>query len=258
MLAAISIVGLGFVDGSADEHPHPTLVDAATTRCTVCHTTVATTHVGEEMRGRPCLDCHAFNDTRDGTSLTTEAAGATVLRSADASSGPEGDRTSSPRVATTVDAGTASRAGTRPATAAPPESSPSAAAPPAPESAEVAPTVVDPTVDRTRQLYVDGLHAFNGGRFDDAFETWRVMLAGNPGSWVLQVEIDSLITSAQSTLARFGDHGLYVVKKDGLHYVLSGVHGSKQDAVNALRVLPQALRSGGAFPIEAREILAGR
>lgn len=253
-MIAVGVAWVWVTDARSQDRPHPTLVDAATTRCTVCHSAVAATHVGEEIRGRPCLDCHAFNATRDGTSLTAQAAGATVVRPADAVTGPQVDHTS-PRPDTTP---VVESAGTQPTSAVPPASGPSGSATSAPAAAAVAPFTPGAAGDRTRQLYLDGLHAFNRGRFEEAFETWRVMLAGNSGSWVLQVEIDSLLTSVQSTLARYGDHGLYVVKKGDLHYVLSGVYGSSGDAVNALRDLPEALRSGGAFPIEIREILADR
>ena len=251
---AFAIVGIAVVGAavtSGNERPHPTLVDPATTRCTVCHTTVATTHVDEAMRGRPCLDCHTFNETRDGTSLTAQAAGANVVRSAAPVSAPDRAQTSTPPDTTAVSAGAVGGAPSEAPADAPPRAG-------SPTSAATAPIAAGPAGDRTQQLYVDGLQAFNRGRFDEAFDTWRVMLVGNPDAWVLQVEIDSLVTSAQSTLARYGDHGLYVVKRGDLHYVLSGVFASENAAGAALRDLPQPLRSGGAFPIRAREILGGR
>jgi len=256
---AFAIVGIAVVGAavaSGNERPHPTLVDPATTRCTVCHTTVATTHVDEATRGRPCLDCHAFNETHDGTSLTAQAAGANVVRSVAPEPAPDRAQTSTPPDNTAVAAGAVGGAPSEaPAEAPPMAGSPTAGSP---TSAATAPIAAGPASDRTQQLYVDGLQAFNRGRFDEAFDTWRVMLVGNPDAWVLQVEIDSLITSAQSTLARYGDHGPYVVPKGDLHYVLSGVFASENAAGAALRDLPQPLRSGGAFPIRAREILAGR
>lgn len=254
MVVVLALVG--GMEVTAEERPHPTLIDAATTTCTVCHTTVATTHVGEEMRGRPCLDCHAFNETRDGTSLTAQAAGANVVRSAAPVSAPDRAHRSTPPDATAVAAGAVGGA----ASEAPPDAPPMTESPTAgsPTSTATAPIAAGPTTDRTQQLYLDGRGAFNRGRFDEAFETWRVMLGGNPDAWVLQVEIDSLITSAQSTLARYGEHALYVVKRGDLHYVRSGVFASENDAAAALRDLPQPLRAGGAFPIRAREILTGR
>lgn len=247
----------------ADQRPHPTLIDPTTTACRVCHTTVEATHA-DGLRARACLDCHAFSASLNRTFLTTDAAPQAAA--------PASAQVDNGRVEAEVPAVAAPAAGAAgdPSPGRPPdEPSPvdpeaplphapnavTSAAPSQTEAVVQATPVADAIGNRSSQLYSDGLRAFRQSDFDDAFETWRLMLAGNPDAVVLQVEVDTYLESARSTLARFDDHGLYVVKKDGLHYVLAGVFGSEDEAFEGLRRLPSDLRSAGAFPIEARAIL---
>ena len=91
--------------------------------------------------------------------------------------------------------------------------------------------------DDTGHLYAEGMAAFNRADFDDAFHAWRLMLNDKPDHFVLQVEMDTYLVSAQSTVARYGDHSLYVVKKDDLYWVFSGLFATRAKAIEALRLL---------------------
>ncbi len=109
--------------------------------------------------------------------------------------------------------------------------------------------------DDTGHLFAEGMAAFNRADFDSAFDTWWLMLNERPDHFVLQVEMDTYLVSAQSTIARYGDHSLYVVKKDDRYWVLSGLFATRAKATEALRLLPKPLRQGGAFPIAVRQIV---
>jgi hypothetical protein len=117
------------------------------------------------------------------------------------------------------------------------------------------PAVVSGDADDTGHLYGEGMAAFNRADFDSAFHTWWLMLTDKPDHFVLQVEMDTYLVSAQSTVARYGDHSLYVVKKDDLYWVFSGLFETRAKAIEALRSLPEPLRQGGAFPVAVRQIV---
>jgi septal ring-binding cell division protein DamX len=118
--------------------------------------------------------------------------------------------------------------------------------------------MVSGDADDTMHLYVEGMAAFNREDFDRAFHTWWSMLTASPDHFVLQVEVDTFLASAQATVAKYGDHSLYVVKKDDLHWVFSGLFETRAKAIEALKLLPEPLRQGGAFPIAVRQIVPQR
>lgn len=99
------------------------------------------------------------------------------------------------------------------------------------------------------------MREFNRGDFDSAYDAWSLMLADNPGHFTLQVEVDSYFISVQSTVARYGDHSLYVLKMDDLYFVFSGLFATLTEANTALKLLPEPLRRGGAFPVAVRQIV---
>lgn len=214
---------------STEERPHPSLVDPAITKCTVCHTSLGAAHTaGASIED--CLSCHEFVMRSKKTFLVVED--------------PQPGVIDAPIPATTDTEVMTSHS---------------------PPAAETAPTT-DPTEEplpmimggetpRSRDLYGDGMAAFNNGEFDHAFDTWRAMLTGSPDYFALQVEVDSLFVSAQSTFARYGDHSLFIVKKDDLYWVFSGLYSSQEKAIEALHLLPESLRQGGAFPVAVRQIV---
>ena len=234
-----------------EERPHPSLVDPAITKCTVCHTAVASTHPGIAA-SQGCLSCHTLIEKSGKTFLIVEAnrqplaVDEPVARSGSANEGlrQEGVEDVAPPKATaagsqqhpTVDAA-AVAAGV----------------------AEQPPSSIDSAsagggAARSSDTYEIGRREFNRGDFDSAFGTWSMMLANNPDLFTLQVEVDSYFISAQSTMARYGDHSLYVLKKDDLYFVFSGLFSTFTEANEALKLLPEPLRRGGAFPVAVRQI----
>ena len=109
--------------------------------------------------------------------------------------------------------------------------------------------------DSAGRLYAEGKVAFSKGEFDTAFQTWRSMLADKLDHFVVQVEVDTYLETAQSTMAEYGNHSLYVLKKDELYWVFSGFYPTMAQAAEALQSLPEPLRRGGAFPVSVRQIL---
>lgn len=242
---------------SGEERPHPSVVDPAITRCAVCHSSLASNH--PENTASDCLSCHTF----------LERAGKTVV-AVDTDRAFQGTEvpppTTGPSASDTGRVGmgsvahleaTAQRTPTRLAaeTATVAESAKesrlSASPPPdgSPPSNEI--SVAD-------DLYAKGMWAFNRGEIDRAIDTWSLMLADRLDHFVLQVEVDTYLVSAQSTMARYGKHSLYVLRKDDMYWVFSGLFETREAAVDALKMLPEPLRRGGAFPITVRQIRADR
>ncbi len=260
----VLVVGMIVVSASAlsgEELSHPSLVDPAITKCTVCHKSLGAAHSGGGS-GDDCLSCHTFVQRSGKTFLIVEDS----QRSRDqddtheaVESGVEGIEQRETNTPVPQNIG-----------AARPE------APPAETVAEVAiarpapsatarlstgpperqdPVTVSGHLDDTMHLYVEGMAAFNRADFDRAFHTWWSMLTASPDHFVLQVEVDTYLASAQATVAKYGDHSLYVVKKDDLHWVFSGLFVTRAKAIEALKLLPEPLRQGGAFPIAVRQIV---
>ena len=235
-----------------EERSHPSLVDPAITKCTVCHTTVAASHP-ETAASQGCLSCHTLIEKSGKTFLIVEANRQPLgvdepsTRTGSASEGfkPEGVEGVAPPKATA--------GGAQP--------------PPAVDAAAVAAIVAEhpPTskggasagggAARSGDSYEIGRREFNRGDFDSAFGTWSMMLADNPDHFTLQVEVDSYFISVQSTVARYGDHSLYVLKMDDLYFVFSGLFATLTEANKALKLLPEPLRRGGAFPVAVRQIV---
>jgi hypothetical protein len=246
---------------SGKELSHPPLVDPAITKCTVCHTTVGATHP-EGVLGQNCLSCHTLvkrskktflivEDSRQSTDMVAmqvpvETGVGETERRESAAPVPPNTRSarSDPPPVETV----AKVAVVRPTASAPP-------LPPTGSPERQEPAIVSGDADDTRHLYAEGMAAFNRANFDSAFHSWWLMLNERPDHFVLQVEMDTYLVSAQSTLARYGEHSLYVVKKDDRYWVLSGLFATRAKAIEALRLLPEPLRQGGAFPIAVRQIM---
>jgi len=260
----VLVVGMAIVSVTAlsgEERAHPSLVDPVITKCTVCHKDVGGTHPVSASQ-QACLNCHRFEKRAKKTILIVEDAPRArdaddVQRAVETSGGEserEGqdspvapDRTaprSDPTPAAPIDEIAPVRP--RPVPVARSETSP-------PERKE---TVVESGgADSAGRLYAEGMAAFNRGDFNLAFQTWRLMFADKPDHYVVQVEVDTYLESAQSTVATYGGHSLYVLKKDDLYWVFSGFFATQAEAIEALRLLPEPLRQGGAFPIEVRQIL---
>ena len=247
---------------SAGERSHPSLVDPAITKCTVCHTSLGATHTGVPS-SEGCLTCHTFVKRSEKTYLVVEEsrqpAGTNDLQEPE-ESGVGGIKRQDDDIAVPPDTGAARSeapsvetiaviAGekTTPSGTDLPSTSPSAGQ----ES-----LIVSDDSASTWKLYAEGMAAFDSADFDRAFGTWWQMLSSRPDHWAVQVELDTYLVSAQSTLARYREHSLYVVKKDDFHWVLSGLFATRAEAIEALRSLPAPLRKGGAFPIEVREIMS--
>ena len=235
-----------------EERPHPSLVDPANTKCTVCHTAVASTHPGIAA-SQGCLSCHTLIEKSGKTFFIVEAnlqslaVDEPVARSGSANEGlqPGGLEDVAPPKATaagsqqhpTVDAAAVAAV----VAEQPPSSIDSASA--------------GGSAARSGGSIEDGMREFNRGDFDSASDAWSSMLADNPDHFTLQVEVDTYLISAQSTIARYGDHSLYMLRKDDLYFVFSGLFGTITEAEEALKSLPEPLRRGGAFPIAVRQIV---
>ena len=261
----VLVAGMIVVSASAlsgEELSHPSLVDPAITKCTVCHTNLGATHfVGAS--GQDCLSCHTFvmkskktflivEDSRelrdrDDTQAPVETGVGDIKQGEnDTLAPPKTDavRSDPPPVETVAEVAVA-----RP--------TPSAQILPPTGSPEMQdPAIVSVDADDPGHLYAEGMAAFNRADFDSAFQAWRLMLNDKPDHFVLQVEMDTYLVSAQSTVARFGDHSLYVVEKDDLYWVFSGLFATRAKAIEALKLLPEPLRQGGAFPIAVRQIIS--
>jgi len=260
LVAGMVIVSASAVSG--EELSHPSLVDPAITKCTVCHTSLGATHFGGAS-GQDCLSCHTFVMKSKKTFLIVEDS--QQLRARNDMQAPvetgvgdikqgENDPLASPKT-------DAARSDPPPvetvAVAAVARPTPSAPVlPPTGSPGMEDPAIVSGDADDARHLYAEGMAAFNRADFDSAFQAWRLMLNNKPDYFVLQVEMDTYLVSAQSTVARFGDHSLYIVKKDDLYWVFSGLFATRAKAIEALRLLPEPLRQGGAFPIAVRQIIS--
>ena len=259
LVAGMIVVSASVLSGK--ELSHPSLVDPAITKCTVCHTNVGETHP-EGTLGQGCLSCHTLvmrskktflivEDNQQSTDMVAmqvpveTGVGETERRESDTPVPPNtrSARPEPPPVETIAEVAVA-----RPAASAPPP-------PPAGSPERQDPAIVSGDADDTGHLYAEGMAAFNRADFDSAFHTWWLMLNERPDHFVLQVEMDTYLVSAQSTIARYGDHSLYVVKKDDRYWVLSGLFATRAEAIEALRLLPKSLRQGGAFPIMVRQIV---
>jgi len=235
-----------------EERSHPSLVDPAITKCTVCHTTVASTHPGIAA-SQGCLSCHTLIEKSGKTLLIVEA-----------DSLPPGVDEPMARDHSVTE-GFKREGGEG---GAPPEETArgSQPSPPPADTAAAAASVVEHQPSSTVRTsegegavrsggsYRDGMQEFNRGDFDSAFQTWASMLADNPNHFTLQVEVDTYFITVQSTIARYGDHSLYVLKKDNLYFVFSGLFATLAEANDALKLLPEPLQRGGAFPVATRQL----
>ena len=232
--AIVLVVGMIVISTSelsGEERSHPSLVDPAITKCTVCHKNLGTTHP-EAASGQDCLSCHTFVMRSKKTFLMVD----------DSQRSRDKDDKQAP-VETVAEVAAAPTA--------PSESALLSTGPPERQD----PVIVSGDADDTGHLYVEGMAAFNRADFDRAFHTWWLMLTASPDHFVLQVEVDTFLASAQATVAKYGDHSLFVVKKDDLYWVFSGLFVTQAQAAEAVRSLPEPLRQGGAFPIAVRQIV---
>jgi len=259
LVAGMIVVSASVLSG--EELSHPSLVDPAITKCTVCHTNVGATHP-EGVLGQECLSCHTlvkrskktFLIVEDGHQSTDMVAVQVPVETGVAET--ERRESDTPVPASTGSARSKSPPVEMVATVA--VARPAASAPPPPPTGSPErqdPAIVSGDADDTGHLYAEGMAAFNRADFDSAFHTWWLMLNERPDHFVLQVEMDSYLVSAQSTIARYGDHSLYVVKKDDRYWVLSGLFATREKAIEALKLLPGPLRKGGAFPIAVQQIV---
>ena len=235
-----------------EERSHPSLVDPAITKCTVCHTPVASTHPGIAA-SQGCLSCHTLIEKSGKTLLIAEANSLppgvdepmAMNGSANGAFKQEGAEGDAPLDETVR--------GSQPS---PPPAETAAAAASVVEhqpSSTVRTSEGEGTV-RSGGSYGDGMQEFNRGDFDSAFQTWSSMLADNPDHFTLQVEVDTYFITVQSTIARYGNHSLYVLKNDNLYFVFSGLFATLAEANDALKSLPEPLQRGGAFPVSVRRI----
>ena len=260
----ILVAGMVVVSASAisgEELSHPSLVDPAITKCTVCHTSLGATHFGG-VSGQDCLSCHTFvmkskktflivedsqqSRDRDDMQAPVETGVGDIKQGENDTPAPpktDAARSDPPPVDMVAEV-----AVVRPTPSAP-------TLPPTGPSEMQDPAIVSGDADDTGHLYAEGMAAFNRADFDSAFHIWWLMLNERPDHFVLQVEMDTYLVSAQSTIARYGDHSLYVVKKDDRYWVLSGLFATRAKAIEALKLLPGPLRQGGAFPIVVRQIV---
>jgi hypothetical protein len=245
----------------SDDRPHPSLVDPTITKCTVCHNTIGAVHFGRAA-GQDCLSCHTLEQRAGKTVLIVDDGRQSTGTEKGQAAVGTGDEVFD-RAATDTSVGQNTSA----AQPDPPEMETVAEAAPAlPALSATPPQVTDRpagqqpefvvgTAEVRDDLYADGLAAFNRADFDRAFSAWRLMLTEKPDHFVVQIEVDTYLESAQSTVARYRDNELFVVKKDDLYWVFSGLFATRAQAAEALRRLPEALRRGGAFTIAVRQII---
>ena len=243
------------------ERPHPALVDPAETKCMVCHKDVMATH-SVSASGQDCLTCHNFVKKAKKTYLIEEyspMAPATENSPPVVAAASGGTDRSQDAPPDSPEGGTAASHPLPVATAAeeaPVQPTPSVPVAPSPEPAERHETAnTGNDLDEVSRQHAEGLAAFNNAEFDRAFHLWSAMLADEVDHWILQVEVDTHISTAQSTVARYGDQKLYVVKKDDLYWVFSGLFATRTEAIEALKLFPGSLRQGGAFPIKVRQLM---
>ena len=262
LAGVVLVVGMSFMSDpavSGEELSHPSLVDPAITKCAVCHASVEMTHP-EGASNQDCLGCHTLVKRSKKTIVIVDdrrlastsgrppaealTAGSGVTESEPTAGQAAGNTPSDPPQTGPADEGTVD--GPAQPSAAPTEPN---------RPASVAPPPAGGGADDVQRLYKEGLAAFIGGDHDRAFQTWAMMMLARPDHYALQVEVDTYLESAQSTVADYTDSRLYVVVKDGLHWVFSGLFATHEEAAEALKSLPEPLRRGGAFPIAVREII---
>ena len=258
------VVGMAIVSATAvsgEERSHPSLVDPAITKCTVCHKDVGSTH-SASASGQACLSCHTFETRAKKTFLIVEGTPRSqqtddaLIAVATGVGGVEPDEEDS-----LISSDSATTRSDPPPPAAIDQIAPVRPSPTAVAVSETSsperedPVVVSGSEDSAGRLYAEGTVAFSKGEFDTAFQTWRSMLADKLDHYVVQVEVDTYLETAQSTMAAYGKHSLYVLKKDELYMVFSGFYPTMAQAATALKSLPEPLRRGGAFPVSVRQIL---
>ena len=258
------VIGMLIISGATlhgEDRPHPTLVDPAITKCTVCHTDVGATHAGEAS-SQDCLSCHTFAKKSNKTVLIVDESRRPTAadeipapveksvegfaRTEDTSTDPsiaESSRSELPPTKTVTEVVVTGRTSTAP-------DIPVAAAPDRQD-----PVIASDDSDHTTVLYQEGLAAFDRADFDRAFLIWQTMLANKPDQYIVQVEVDTYLETARSTVSKYRDHALYIVKKDGLYWVFTGVFETRAKAHEQIGLLPEPLRAGGAFPIAVRRIV---
>jgi len=245
----------------AGERPHPSLVDPAITKCMVCHNSLGAAHP-ERVSSEDCLTCHTIFVRSKKTFLMVEESQAAAdmddlqVSKEIAVGDNERGKLDTPARPDTVAARSQAPSVEAVAVIAERQAIPSTTGP-SPTSAPATedPMIVGDDAASVEQLYAEGMAAFNRADFERAFGAWWLMLSSRPEYWVIQVEMDTYLVSAQTTLASYGEHSLYVIKKDGYHWVLSGLFATRAEAIEALELLPASLRKGGAFPIRIREIM---
>jgi len=259
LVAGMIVVSASAVSG--EELSHPSLVDPAITKCRVCHKSLSATHSGG-VSGQDCLSCHTFIMKSKKTFLIVEDSQqsrdredvrAPVRTGVGGIKQGENNTLASPKPGAAPSDPAPVEAVDEVAVARPTQSVPALPSTGSPERQD--PAIVSGDADDTGHLYAEGMAAFDRGDFDSAFHTWWLMLNDRPNHFILQVEMDTYLVSAQSTVARYGDHSLYVVKKDDLYLVVSGLFETRANAIEALKLLPEPLRQGGAFPISVRQII---
>jgi hypothetical protein len=252
---AVLVVCTVFVPAASlfgEERSHPSLVDPAITKCTVCHTTVASTHPGIAA-SEGCLSCHTLIGKSGKTVLVVEA-NRQSLGVADPVpiAGPAGNGITKERGEGDAPPDETARSSQpRPSVDAAAEA---ASAAEQPHSSKAVASAGGGAV-LSGDSHEAGMREFNRGEFDSAFQTWSSMLADNPDHFTLQVEVDTYFITVQSTIARYGNHSLYVLKNDNLYFVFSGLFATLAEANDALKLLPEPLQRGGAYPVAARQIV---
>ena len=235
-----------------EELSHPSLIDPAITKCAVCHPTDVSTHP-EIAEAQRCLECHTLIEKSGRTFVVVD-------------SNRQVQRVDQPSPATESVSGGIRQEGGHGgvplnSTAGGDQPFPAvvAAAPTASLAEQTPPSKGSSSAGggsaRSGGSIESGMREFNRGDFDSAFRAWSLMLASYPDHFTLQVEVDTYLISAQSTIARYGDHSLYMLRKDDLYFVFSGLFGTITEAEEALKSLPEPLRRGGAFPIAVRQIV---
>lgn len=235
-----------------EERSHPSLVDPSITKCTVCHSEVAQTH-SEISASQGCLSCHTIIEKSGKTLLIVEGDHLPPRVHEPTATNASADRWLEQEGRGGVEPPKAPAEGSQPQPAANDLAAAGGVAE-VPLSSSGSASAEGGTV-HSGSPYEAGMREFNRGDFDSASAAWSLMLAENLDHFTLQVEVDTYFITVQSTIARYGDHSLYVLKKDNLYFVFSGLFATHAEANDALKMLPEPLQRGGAFPVAVRHIM---
>lgn len=95
--------------------------------------------------------------------------------------------------------------------------------------------------------YRDALQALYRDGIDEASSLWNKMLYKTSAKYTCQIEVDTLEKSVFTSFERYGDYNLFVIKKRGRFYVYAGLFSSRNEAEQAITLLPEVIQERPPF-----------